>query len=101
MRLIDEKAIPGRIKKKSAEWLKVFLKIPKGKAWAITEEEVGVKAVSIKTMVNRLKQIGELPSSYKAIQRTRKNGKITIYVINSTEGTEETEDAGTADQEIE
>jgi len=94
MRLIDEKAIPGRMKKKSAEWLKVFLKIPKGKAWAVTEEEAGVKAVSIKTMVNRLKKIGELPSSYKAIQRTRKNGKVTIYVINSAEGTQRTEQQG-------
>lgn len=94
MRLINEEKIPGRIKKKSAEWLKMFLKIPKGKAWVVTEEEAGVKATSIKTMVNRLKAIGELPSSYKAIQRTRKDGKVTIYVINSAEGTEETEPQG-------
>ena len=94
MRLINEKAIPGRIKKKSAEWLKMFLKIPKGKAWVVTEEEAGVRATSIKAMVNRLKRIGELPSSYKAIQRTRRNGKVTVYVINSAEGTEGTEQQG-------
>jgi hypothetical protein len=88
MKLIDEKAIPGRIKKKAGEWLELLKSIPKGKAWVITEEEAGVKATSIKTMVNRLIDIGELPSNYKAIQRT-KGGKVTIYVINSAEGTED------------
>lgn len=91
MKLIDEKEIPGRIKKKGGEWLQVFLKIPKGKAWVVTEEEAGVKATSIKTIVNRLKDIGELSKNYKAIQRTIK-GKITVYVINSAEGTEKTKD---------
>lgn len=88
MKLIDENAIPGRIKKKSAEWLETLKKIPPGKAWVITEEEAGVKATSIKTVVNRLIQIGELPQSFKAIQRT-KGGKITVYVINSAKCTEE------------
>jgi len=91
MRLIDEKEVPGRIKRKSAEWLELLKKIPKGKVWVITEEEAGVKATSIKTMVNRLKAIGELPDSYKAIQRTGKGGKVTIYIINSAKGTEEIE----------
>jgi len=91
MRLIDEKEVPGKIKKKSAEWLELFKKIPKGKAWVITEEEAGVKATSIKTMLNRLKGIGELPDSYKAVQRTGKGGKVTIYIINSTGGTETAE----------
>lgn len=87
MKLIDEKAIPGRIKKKSGEWLKILLKIPKGQAWVITEEEAGVKATSIKTMVNRLKEMGELPKNYKAIQRTIR-GKVTVYIINSAKETE-------------
>lgn len=87
MKLIDEKAIPGRIKKKAGEWLEILLNIPAGKAWVITEEEAGVKATSIKTMVNRLKDIGQLPKNYKAIQRTVR-GKVTVYIINSTEGME-------------
>lgn len=88
MRLIDEKTVPGRIKKKAGEWLETLLTIPNGKAWVITEEEAGVKATSIKTMVNRLKDVGQLPKNYKAIQRTVR-GKVTVYVINSIEGTEE------------
>ena len=48
MHLIDEKEVPGRIKRKSAEWLELFKKIPKGKAWVITEEEAGVKAKKAK-----------------------------------------------------
>lgn len=91
MQIIDEKDVPVRIKRKSAEWLEMFLKIPKGKAWVLTEEEAGVKAVSIKSIVNRLKAIGELPDSYKAAQRTGKDGKVTVYVLNSAEDTEETE----------
>ena len=90
MQIIDEKDVPVRIKRKSAEWLEMFLKIPKGKAWVVTEKEAGVKAVSIKAIVNRLKAIGELPDSYRAAQRTGKDGKVTVYVLNSTEGTEET-----------
>lgn len=87
MKLIDEKAVPGRIKKRASEWLEVLLKIPKGQAWVVTEEDVGVKAVSIKAMVNRLKSVGELPKNYKVVQRTRR-GKVTIYVINSAKETE-------------
>lgn len=88
MRLIDENAIPGRIKKRSREWLEMLKTIPEGKAWVVTEEEAGVKATSIKTMVNRLIEVKELSPSYKAIQRT-KGGKVTIYVIHSAKVTEE------------
>lgn len=88
MKLVDEKAIPGRIKKKAGEWLEMLLAIPAGKAWVITEEEAGVKATSIKTMVNRLIDVGQLPKNYRAIQRTVR-GKVTVYVINSTKGTEQ------------
>jgi len=91
MKLIDEKAIPGRIKKKAGEWLEIISRIPVGKAWVITEEEAGVKATSIKTMVNRLIEMEELPKNYKTVQRTIK-GKVTVYIINSTEGTEKTKD---------
>lgn len=91
MQFIDEKDIPVRIKRKSAEWLEMFLRIPKGKALVLTEREAGVKAISIKTMVNRLKAIGELPDNYSAIQRKGKDGKITVYVLNSSEETEEAE----------
>lgn len=90
MKLIDEKAIPGRIKKKAGEWLEIIQKIPAGKAWVLTEEESGVKAVSIKTMVNRLKDVGQLPKNFKAIQRTVR-GKVTVYIINSAEETRGTE----------
>lgn len=93
MQIIDEKDIPMRIKRKSAEWLEMFLKIPKGKAWVLTEEEAGVKAVSIKSAVNRLKAIGELPDSYRAIQRTGKGRKVVVYILNAAEGIEETETA--------
>ena len=88
MRLVDEKELPIRMKKKSGEWLQAFQKIPKGKAWILTEEEAGVKASSIKIMVARLKKLGLLSNNYKVVQRTVK-GKITIYVINSAEGTRE------------
>ena len=88
MKLIDESAIPGKIKTRHGEWLELLKAIPRGKAWVVTEEEAGVKAVSIKTIVNRLVETGELPKSYKAMQRT-KGGKVTIYVVNSAEGTED------------
>ena len=85
-KLIDEDTIPGKVKKRHGEWLEMLKAIPRGKAWVATEEEAGVKAISVKTIVNRLVETGELPKSYKAIQRT-KNGKITIYVINSAKET--------------
>lgn len=87
MRLIDEKEIPYRIKKKSRQWLIMLKKIPVGKAWVVTEEEVGVKAVSLKSMVNRLKKEGMLSDNYVVSQRTGKDGKITIYVANSSKET--------------
>jgi hypothetical protein len=88
MKLIDENEIPGKLKRKGNEWLEILRKIPKGKAWAVTEEEAGIKAVSMRMMVTRLKKIGELPSNYKTMQRTVK-GKVTIYIINSVESTKE------------
>jgi hypothetical protein len=87
MHLIDENEIPGRLKRKGNEWLQAFLNIPRGKAWTLTEEEAGIKATSVRMMVTRLVKIGELPSTYKTMQRTVK-GKMTVYVINSAEGTE-------------
>lgn len=88
MKLIDEKELPIKMKKKGGEWLQAFQKIPIGKAWALTEEEAGVKASSIKIMVARLKKLGLLSNNYKVAQRTVK-GKVTVYVINSIQGIEE------------
>ena len=82
MRLINENELPIRMKKKGAEWLQAFQKIPLGKAWVLTEEEAGVKASSVKIMLARLVKLGMLPKNFKVRQRTVK-GKVTIYVINS------------------
>lgn len=88
MRIIDEKEIPVKIKKRGDQWLQLFLKIPLGKAWVVTEEEAGVKATSVRMMVTRLQKIGELSSNYRTMTRTVK-GKVTVYVINSAEETED------------
>jgi hypothetical protein len=87
MKIVDIKEIPFKLKKKGDEWLQQILKIPSGKAWVITEEEAGIQAASLRMMVDRLKQIRELPDHYKVTQRTIK-GKVTVYIINTAEGTE-------------
>ena len=84
MKIVDVKEIPFKLKKRGDEWLQQLLKIPPGKAWVLTEEEAGVKATSVRMMVDRLKKIGQLPNHYKTMQRTIK-GKITVYIINSAE----------------
>jgi hypothetical protein len=91
MRLINEEDVPIKLKKKGSEWLQAFQKIPRGRAWALTEEEAGVKASSIKIMVARLKKLGLLSPHYKVAQRTIKD-KLTVYVINSIKDTEETKE---------
>jgi len=83
MRIISEEEVPGKIAKRSAEWLEMFKKIPKGKAWETSEEELKVTMSSVKVMVKRLIEKGHLPDSYRVIQRTKPNGKKIIYVINS------------------
>lgn len=82
LNLIDETAIPGRVKKKHAQWLELLKMIPQGKAYAVTEADLGVKAISVKTIVNRMVETGEIPKSYSVLQRTV-NGKITVYIVNS------------------
>lgn len=88
LNLIEESEVPGRAKKRSEEWLQLFKKIPKGKALVLTQDEYGVKPITVAYMVSKFKRTGDLPASYKAIRRTVK-GKNTIYVLNSIEGTEE------------
>jgi hypothetical protein len=88
-KFVDVSTIPVKIKKRHQEWLELFKAIPPGKAWVVTEEEAGVKAVSIKSIVNRFVDNGELPKTYKAMQRTAKNGKVTVYIANTAK-TEET-----------
>jgi predicted metalloprotease len=90
MRIIDEKEVPVKIKKRGDQWLQLLLKIPQGKAWAVTEEEAGVKATSLRMMVARLQKLGELPANYRTMTRTSR-GKVTVYVINSATSTEGTE----------
>jgi hypothetical protein len=84
MKIISVKEIPFKLKKKGDEWLQQILKIPPGKAWVLTVEEAGIQAASIRMMVDRLRQIGELKDHYKVTQRTIK-GKVTVYIINSAE----------------
>jgi len=81
MKILDIKDVPAKIRKRRDQWLQVLLKIPPGKAWAVTEEEAGIKAASLKMMVYRLQKVGELPASYKSTIRTHE-GKVTLYVLN-------------------
>lgn len=89
MRIISEEEIPAKIKKRESEWLEMIQRIPKGKAWIVTEEEAGVKAISLKTTVNRLIKSGLLSDNFKVIRRTGMNGKVTMYVVNSAKGAEQ------------
>jgi hypothetical protein len=95
MKIVDVKDIPFKLKKRGDEWLQQLLKIPPGKAWVLTEEEAGVRATSVRMMVDRLKKMGQLPKNYKTMQRTVR-GKMTIYIINSPEGTSEQTEKKTA-----
>jgi hypothetical protein len=99
MKIVDVKEIPFRLKKRGDEWLQQLLKIPPGKAWVLTEEEAGVRATSVRMMVDRLKKMGQLPKNYKTMQRTVR-GKMTIYIINSPEGTAEQTEKKTASVKI-
>ncbi len=82
MKLIDEDKLPVKIKKRTDEWVKLLLKIPKGKAWVVTEKDIPTSADNIKTMVTRLTSKGLIPKSFRVVQRT-KEGKTTLYIINS------------------
>jgi len=83
MRIISEEEIPVKVARRSAEWIDLFKKIPKGKAWETSEEELKVTASSVKLMVKRLIDRGLLPDSYHVIQRTKPDGKKIIYIANS------------------
>ena len=88
LNLVDESEVPGRTGKRSEEWLRLFQKIPQGKALVLKQEELDVKTITVAYLVGRFKRTGALPSSYRAIRRKIK-GKDTVYIVNSTEGTEE------------
>lgn len=66
--------------------LRALLSIPNGKAWVLTEEEAGIRAVSIRLMVKKMKKMGKLPDTYETTQRTVK-GKVSVYIINSSDNT--------------
>jgi len=83
MRFIGVDQIPRKRAKRTEEWLVLLKKIPKGKAWVTTEKELGVSAVSVKTIVNRYVRNGLIPKGYKVMQRTV-DGKLTIYILNES-----------------
>ncbi len=84
LKFIPEEELPGKVKKKSGEWLRFLTKIPKGQALVVSEKELGVKAASLKSMVNRLVRNRALPPTYYVTQRTT-DDKTTIYVVNSAQ----------------
>jgi hypothetical protein len=87
MKFIEESAVPGRSNRKAEEWVALFKKIPKGKAWVISEKDLGVSATSVKTVVNRYMKDGRLPKEYAVRQRS-KGDSITVYIIHSTESSD-------------
>lgn len=84
MKLIDEQAIPGKVHRKTEQWLNQLKDIPAGKAWAVTEDDLGVTPTSLKITVRRLVEKKLLPKTYRVMQRTV-NGKLILYVVNSAE----------------
>ena len=82
LKFISEAEIPIKVKRKSVEWLNFFKQIPEGKALVVTEKELGVSGSAVKTMVARLKQSGQLSSSFYISQRTV-GDKATLYIVNS------------------
>lgn len=80
--LIDEDKVPVKIKKKRQEWIRLLHQVPRGKAWVIDEKVTGLKAGNVKAMVSRLVREGDVPDTFKVVQRTRGN-TTTIFVINS------------------
>jgi hypothetical protein len=74
--------VPESVGRKTEEWVKTFKSIPKGKAMVATEKELGLKAVSVSSLVRGLIKKGLLPSSFK-VARRQSHDEITIYIINS------------------
>jgi len=82
LKLLSEDAIPTKQRADSAKLVEGLLQMPKGKAIAVTKDEMGITPYSMKMKVLRLRKQGLLPKSYLA--RTRKiDGKEVLYIINS------------------
>jgi hypothetical protein len=83
LKLIEEHDMPcaRRSKKAYDQWLENILKIPKGKAWIMSEDEAGSYA-AVRMMVKSLKQKGRLPLNIIVRLRTIE-GKKLIYIVNS------------------
>lgn len=80
--MIGEEEIPGRVRRRTAQWLRLLKKIPRGKAMVTSEKELGVKASSVKLIVDRYVKNNLLPKGYNVITRTT-GGALTIYIVNS------------------
>ena len=84
LKLIEESDMPrahvGRPSVYGA-WLEQILKIPKGQAWIMTEEEAGSYG-ALRAMLKILKRKGRLPKNFVVRLRTV-DGKKMIYIVNS------------------
>ncbi len=84
MKLIDIDDVPN-IDRGRRDWLAAIKEIPEGKAWVVKEGELPISVYTVKIIVSRAVQRGDLPATFVAVQRKGEDGKRVVYVIHRAE----------------
>jgi predicted site-specific integrase-resolvase len=61
--------------------MELLKKIPKGKAMVTTEDEIGAKGGTVRSLVARYIKAGKIPPTFTVVKRSEDQDE-TIYIIN-------------------
>jgi hypothetical protein len=78
-KLVPKNTIPAAIRSRTAELATVLNDLDDDIALSATENELGVTVQSIKSLIKRLRETGDLKDEYEVTTRT-KNGVKRVYI---------------------